>query len=595
MKIIAVQLFAVLCLFSCAKDGEPSFGEPALDNGIIQYQPVQLTTNEKKIVSDWLNTVHSKYDPAEKMVKTTVNGYQYHTDALSGIYHEVRLSLWYAVNLLDLGNDNQRALEIIEKAISLQDNDPSSKSYGVWPYYLEEPLATKKSPVDYNMADFNAVTLLDIWMGHQDKLPTDLKLKVKDALIMAAKAIRKRNVDPGYTNIAIMGTYVTFMVGHLFNIEEQILYSGNRLRNFYNYTVDKNGFTEYNSPTYTIEAIDDLERMMRHIIEPGAKKMIETLYSMAWDMIARHYHKPTAQWVGPHSRCYSTLVNSSFYTILNQASGGQLTFEKYLVRTDVKIRHQIPTEYLSYFIDPVYPRNEIDIFEKTDPQIIGTSYLTDNYAFSTANRSCLWNQRRPFLVYWGNIQKPKYLQVRFLHDFYDFSCADIYTKQSENNALAFINFSTNGGDKHISIDRISNGKIKANDLRLRFEFGNCTLGDMVVPSSENAPFSLTIDQLTFNIHLFKSVFGNNKGYWEKGSDSQKAWIDFVIYSGASVDFDLTSLNEAILGFTLSLVDPGNSITQETPQFQMSDQIINAQWNNLELTTDIKPKTEPAHL
>ena len=67
---------------------------------------------------------------------------------------------------------------------------------------------------------------------------------------------------------------------------------------FINIHKNKKGFTEYNSPTYTIVALDELNRMQRHIVEPEAKRMIDELYEMGWEMIARHYHKPSGQWVG---------------------------------------------------------------------------------------------------------------------------------------------------------------------------------------------------------------------------------------------------------------------------------------------------------
>jgi len=88
-----------------------------------------------------------------------------------------------------------------------------------------------------------------------------------------------------YTNIAIMGTYVTYMVGHLFDDADLKAYSTERLKRFYDHTMEKGGFTEYNSPTYTIIAIDELSRMKEHIIEPNAKQMVDKLYYIGWETI----------------------------------------------------------------------------------------------------------------------------------------------------------------------------------------------------------------------------------------------------------------------------------------------------------------------
>jgi hypothetical protein len=558
----------------------------------IQYKNVLLSPEEKMIITESLKGMHEKYDPREKMLTSTINGYNYHTDATSGVFHQVRSSFSYAVLLLDLGDEQytQRAFDVIEKTLTLQDQDPNSKSCGVWPYYMEEPLATKKSPIDYNWADFNAVSLLDVWMGHENRIPAALKVKIKNGLLLAANSIQKRNVGPSYTNIAIMGTYVTYMVSHLFDLPGMKSYAQNRLKTFYDYTLDKGGFTEYNSPTYTIVALDELSRMKKHIIEPVAKIQIEKLYSIGWETIAKHYHQPTGQWNGPHSRSYSTLVQPTFYAILKEASNGRITIGTEVKRSDVKIKHQIPENLMHYFLAPQYPRTEKDLFEKVEPQTTGNCYLAKEYALSTANRSSMWNQRRPFLAYWGTVQSPKYLQVRFLHDDYDFSSATFYAQQNENKVLAGLNFISNGGDKHISIDRLPNGKFRAKDLRLRFEFGSIAdKGLLSIPASASDPFNFTMDQLQFSLQLYSAEFNELKGRWEKGGQGKNSWIDFVFYSGAETEFDLTKINRAFAGFTFSIDPIGQLPAIKKAVLVEKEGVLKVDWNDLKLEIPVKPQ------
>jgi hypothetical protein len=427
-------------------------------------------------------------------------------------------------------------------------------------------------------------------MGHQDRIPADLKPKIKNALILAANSIQKRNVGPSYTNIAIMGTYVTYMVSNLFDLSELRTYAQKRLQTFYDYTLDKGGFTEYNSPTYTIVALDELSRMKNHIVEPIAKQQIEKLYSIGWETIARHYHQPTGQWTGPHSRSYSTLVQPTFYSILKEASFGRIIVGTEVKRSDVKIKHQIPENLMHYFLAPEYPRTEKDVFEKVEPQTTGNCYLAKNYALSTANRSSMWNQRRPFLLYWGTVQAPKYLQVRFLHDDYDFSSATFYAQQNENKVLAGINFISNGGDKHISIDRLQNGKFTAKDLRLRFEFGNIANATfLALPTSANEPFNLTIDQMQFSFQLYSAEFSGLKGRWEKGGDNKNIWIDFVFYSGTETEFDLTKISRAVSGFTFSIDPAGQQPVIKKAALSEKDGVLNVEWNGLKLDIPVKPQ------
>jgi hypothetical protein len=558
----------------------------------IQYSKVQLTPDEKRIVGDALKEMHEKYDPEAKMITSIIHGYNYHTDASSGKFHQVRSSFSYAVLLLDYGDKQytQRAFDVIAKTLSLQDQDNKSKSCGVWPYYQEEPLATKKSPIDFNWADFNAVSLLDVWMGHQDEIPADLKPKIKQALILAARSIQKRNMGPGYTNIAIMGTYVTYMVSHLFDLPEMKDYATMRLKRFYEYTLDKGGFTEYNSPTYTIVALDELFRMKLHIVEPLAKQQIDALYSIGWEIIARHYHKPSGQWAGPHSRSYSTLVNPTFYAILKEGSNGQIDLGIEQKRSDVKVKHQIPAHLMHYFLSPEYPRTEVDVFEKEKPQITGTCYLTKEFALSTANRSSLWNQRRPFLLYWGEVKSPKYLQVRLLHDNYDFSAATFYGQQKDNQVLAAINFISNGGDKHITIDRLKEGKFKAKDLRLRFEFGNVKSPEaLAIPTATTDPFMIKLDQLTLNFQLYSAEFDGGKGRWEKGGDGKNSWIDYVFYSGTEKEIDLTKMSQAVAGFTCAVSSADQKIEFKKADVSEKDGVLKAEWNGLKLETPMKPQ------
>lgn len=564
-----------------------------IENRYIKYESVRLTPEERKIVKETLDGLHENFDPEENMIKKTLSGYNYHTDADSGVFHEVRGSFYYAALLLDLGDDQymDRAFSIIEKTITLQDQDTISNSCGVWPYYLEEPLSTKKTPIDFNWADFNAVSLLDVWMGHQDRIPSDLKPKIKDALILAAKSIQKRNMRPGYTNIAIMGAYVTYMVSNLFDLPEMSEYASGRLKRFYDYTLEKGGFSEYNSPTYTIVALDELFRMKSHIIEPTAREQVDSLYSIGWEIIARHYHKPTGQWAGPHSRSYSTLVKPTFYSILKEGSNGQIDVGIEQKRNSVKIKHQIPSYLMPYFLSPEYPRTERDVFEKENPQTIGTCYLTDEYALSTANRSSLWNQRRPFLLYWGQVQKPKYLQVRFLHDNYDFSSATYYSDQERNKILAGINFISNGGDKHISIDRLKEGKFIANDLRLRFEFGNMNEQDkLILPESVNDLITINLDQLILKMQLYSTQFDGFTGRLEKGGDDTNCWIDLVFYSGVEKEFDLTKIDKAFAGFIFEVNTVGDGSENREVKVSETDGVLNIEWKGLKLETPIKPQS-----
>lgn len=591
MRKIVYLLIVALGIIFTACSGSKDF-----NNGFVQYSPVSLSENDKNILKNNIQEFETRYDDSVKMITKRLTGWNYHTDAESGTYHEVRGSFTYALALLDFGNKDfeQRAFDVIDATLSLQDQDPQSPSYGVWPYYKEEPLSTKKSPIDYNWADFSAVLLLDIYMGHKDKFPDYLLKKLENALILAARAVKKRNCPPSYTNIAIMGTYVTYVTSHLFDIADLKEYASERLDRFYKYTMNKGGFTEYNSPTYTIIAIDELKRMQMHIVEPKARKMIDELYSLCWSMIARHYHKTSAQWAGPHSRCYNTLVDISFYGILNEASDGRIDLGYGPTRPNVKIKHKIPEELMHYFLEPKYPRTEIDVFENTEPKVIGTTYLTDSYSLSTSSRSCLWNQRRPFLAYWGECGSAHYLRLRFLRDNYDFATTNIFSVQNKNNILSVINTSTNGGTKHLYLDSIKDGKFTSSDIRIRFELGNCDeiLADL--PQQTDKQITVLANGMKFNVRMLEARWDDSIGYWEKGSDGQNSWVDYVIYKGKEKSFDLIKMKEAAFALAMSF---GNDelVSIDNANVSVKSGIMDASWNGLKVSASIKPEKQPKNI
>jgi len=555
--------------------------------GKSKQQKAKLTHQQQQTLLKLIEKEAANFDRDEHMFLEQLPAYQYHTDATSGKFHHIRSSFQYALALLNSGKRAYRdsAFEVIRKTLTLQDQDLKSPTCGVWPYYLEEPFKTKKSPPDYNMADFNAVTLIEIWMNHEAVLPTDIKQNLRKGLLLAAQAIKKRSVSNGYTNIALMGTYVTYMAAQISEDQDMLLYAKKRLKSFYDYSLRKGGFTEYNTPHYTVVALDELNRMQLFISDKNDRIMVDSLYFMGWDMLARHYHAPSGQSVGPHSRVYTSFVSRGYSNFVQVALGFKDTVPAesvYSFRTYGRTRHQVPKSLRHYFTALEFPRTEIDIFEPDTPQIVGTAYLSKEFALSSCNQAVLWNQRRPLIAYWGRKSNPKYLQIRFLHDNYDFSSASVTTHQSENKVLAAINFNLGLGDKHILIDMIKNGKFEASDLRLRFEFGNTKLpSDLVLPTQLNQPITFSTDSLWFDINIFEAAFNKNMGYWEKGANATSSWIDYVLYKDKRTEFDLNQLHKVITAFTLSMnnYEPKHEIA---PSFSYDGPYLNATWGDLKI-------------
>ena len=610
LKIIAITYLILFSVFVIAQN----------KNTLIK--PVKLSDKEIEVVLYEIRNLDKQYDPKVHLVWTTTSP-GYHSDFyVKTQVHGTLPSLKYALALLDSQKpkNRERAFKILKAVLAIQDQNPQSKTCGIWPYHIEEPSASKKSPVDRNWADFCAVPIISIINNHYNQLPDDLKEKIKNALLLANQAIRKRDVRPDYTNISLMGLYVCYMTADMYNNADLMVYARKRLKTFYECTLLNKGFIEYNSPPYFKLALDEVLRLKSYVINPEDHAMLDSIYNIGWSVVARHYHQPSAQWAGPHGRCYSVLLGPSTYSWFFNASGGiikPVTPSNYSKDQDPVLKHQIPDYLMHYFTIPIYPRIEIDTFihgqqkielnplvsyQESDhgvfiitKEVIGKSYLTKDYVLSSANRSCLWNQRRPLIAFWGTEEKPVSMQVRFLHDMYDYSSANIFCSQDSTNVLGAINCTTNGGDRHVSIDVIKNGAIKATDLRLRFEFGG-DIGSVkfLTPNEKTRIVKGTSGNINFRIEIPYVNFSNYKGSLLTGGDDKTKWIDLVLYSGSEREFDFNKIQKAVLGFLVS-INTGKSIPNQMVKISDSENYLNLSWENLRVKALIKSYAERATL
>jgi hypothetical protein len=348
--------------------------------------------------------------------------------------------------------------------------------------------------------------------------------------------------------------------------------------------------------------------------------MLDSIYHTGWSIVARHYHTPTAQWAGPHGRCYSVLLSPPTYNWLYASSAGIInpdTPVSFAKEMNPVLKHKIPAGLMHYFTDPKFPRMEIDTFirggqnielnpmvsyQESDKgvwiktkEIIGKSWFTKDYVLSSANQSCLWNQRRPLIAYWGTQQKPVSMQIRFLHDMYDYASANIFCAQDSTNVLGAINFTTNGGDRHVTIDVIKDATIKATDLRLRFEFtGDLSSINFTSNDTKNRLVQGNSGKVNFRIELPVVKFGDCIGTLSTGGDDKNKWIDFVIYSGTEKEFNFEKIQEAIFGFLVTLKN-GPILHQKNVTVISSGGQMEFIWENLKVTAKTKPYAEKVSL
>lgn len=533
---IVMLFFSALLMWQCDKS---------------PYPRLRMSDQERAVLDSVLTELESQYDPEENMLVSEFSSPGYHTTLTGGMVHRTRQSLTYAASCLDSGDPDlvQRGIDIIERVIQLQDQDPQSETYGIWPWFLEEPLS-QMSPPDWNWADFCATQLLQTVIYHQDDYPAELLEQVNESIYHAARSIERRDVGPGYTNIAIMGTYVTMMTAELQALPELKEYAMNRLQRFYEYTFDNGAFREYNSPTYTVVALKELGRMRLHFPDADALRMVQKLYNLAWEEIALHFHVPTYQWAGPHARSYHTLLPQNTLAFLQANTSRGVSFQNVGAYYDLEA-HRLdcpcPTDLQHYFVELPEPRNEVRTFDAGEQPLIGTTYLHPGFCLGTINRGDLWNQRRPLLAYWGDSESPSYLRLRFLHDGYDFAAMQFFSTQHEGATLFGVVPATDGGDTHINLDPLENGTFRARELRLRFEFGGRAAdAPLRVPRTMRDNLLLPLPGLDVRISITYEAAPDFAPFWEGGKEKGTAYYDVVLYSGEERTFDLNSIDQFIV-------------------------------------------------
>lgn len=523
---------------------------------------VDISPPQRKELDALLQRLEAAYDPAEDMLHQPFTSPGYHTTLTGGTVHPTRESLVYAVALLDSGQEEhvRRAARIFRRVIALQDTDPASKTYGIWSWFLEEPLA-QMSPPDWNWADFCGAQLLEALLSRRHLLPADLAAQMDQAVIHAARSIERRDVTVAYTNIAIMGSFVALAAAESYALSDLHGYALGKLRKFYDYTQAQGGFTEYNSPNYTLIALNELLRLQRYARNPEAAAMAAKLYERAWQEIAVHFHPPSGQWAGPHSRSYQTFLAPAAARLLGRTLGPEFDRSgqpSTLSEEAQRMTHTCPAHLRPYFFQLEKTRTLHSTFltakDAGGHDLTGTTWLSPELTLASNNCADFWNQRRALLAYWGSPEAPLSLRPRLLHDGYDFSAAQLFCKQEDGSALCAVAFATDGGDRHISLDPLQGGCITAGDLRLRFEFSGEAAYAITEPAPTVAeqPLRCTLAGIEAHICVALAKWGGHQPRWEKVADKTGCNFDLVLYSGEPRTFDLNEIGEALIVFSLSL-------------------------------------------
>ena len=111
----------------------------------------------------------------------------------------------------------------------------------------------------------------------------------------------------------------------------------------------------------------------------------------------------------------------------------------------------------------------------------------------------------------------------------------------------------------------------------------------------NEAFTINACESQTVIRLLENKFGNLKGYWEKGNDKENCWVDYVIYNGQEKDFDLTQIQQAVYAFALSFGNLTDHVSVKNAHATISNNILEASWDDLAVQAPVKPVKCPGNL
>jgi hypothetical protein len=562
-------------------------------------------------LKEYLKEFDQEYDPEYHLVKIMAPEGAYHSSLAPGsLVHFGRRSLAYVIYMLELDpvdERKERARDIVPAVLALQDRDPISRTYGIWPLYLEDPLSVLKIP-DWNYACFVGSQLIYLMRRHASVFPTDLLEDMGQAVLHAAWSVFRRNSGPGYTNVAFPSAGVAVAAGELHGIPFLVEYGRRLLTGMLEHHAFHEGINEYNSPGYTLACLNWCEWMLDVIHDEEVRSLTEKMRRLIWQDYADHFHPGTGQLAGPQSRSYNEfmvkrpvcyLESRAEVSIPHRKEDGPLS----CVRGDLTLGFldfvtpsPCPEEFRDAFVrlgsSPV-ERSHVYLKRPDGSVVSGVTWMDEDACIGSVNRDNLWDQRRPVLGYWRTEKDSAVcFRVRFLKDGVDFASTYISSNQKENRVLSVFSLLTHKGDWHDHLDRPEvDGVFEAADFRVRFQL----IGKEVeISRLEEMQFELSSGNRRLVVHGTAGRFGDHAINWELGEeregDDQVVFVDAVCYSGDSRVFQFAEMGSVVLGAGMELLKQDDPVTMTGVEIE-ENAVMVAKWgvkDGLEVTGPLFP-------
>ncbi|MGW1407125.1 hypothetical protein [Streptomyces sp. NPDC002403] len=491
-----------------------------------------------------------------------------HTNIKGGHAHPTRNSLHYALLLLERGGegDAERAHSVILRIAGLQDRSPENATYGIWGYYAEEP-AAEMVPADWNWADFLGIALLLVHARHGDALPAGVRHELRESLRHAAASIVRRNVHLTYTNVAVMGTFVTLAAGKVLDDEELFAYGRDRMVRL-SQAIDGTGsFTEFNSPSYWGVVLQTLTLIREHVTDEEVLELNDRLHDRLWLHFLARWHPPTRQLSGPMARCYSNDLGVPPF--LAKAVGGLLGApEPRPVRGEMStgldscVDYRMPDWVRPRLLELESAHEHRELFTGSPAPETGTTWLDPVTTLGSVNHQDTWLQRRPLFGHWVRPDGTSgHLHVHLMKDDgaedFDFASGVLSTVQSGPHVAWLAGFACPAGDRHHHLDMIEPGdRFRARSLRLVVDL----IGAPPVAAKSPVDGGVEVDLGTarLDFRLAGGAFGGRTPAARLVPHADGVRIEVVLFESTTpAELDWAELGDTFAAGTLSLVPSGS--------------------------------------
>ena len=270
----------------------------------------------------------------------------------SGVFHPIREAIAYAYTLMQAEGDGALPTveRIIRRVLQAQERQAGHIHYGGFKWMDED-----QSVTDLNAVQFVLEHLLPLSIDYGGRLSPDLQAEILMAVRIATYELESLNVSVAYTNIALLDAFNTVLAGQVLGDEHLLARGRARLDQWIAFTNRSGAVPEYNSPTYLAVDLVALAGLAERAADPAVAIKARLMEERLWLHLATHYHHPSAQLAGPHSRAYH-----------NDVTGGICGIKHILYRCLGDERLQQASDYATHRQSPGSVRAGRAPFHVTD-------------------------------------------------------------------------------------------------------------------------------------------------------------------------------------------------------------------------------------